>query len=104
MGTNESVNKDELNDSFPDDYIVINTKEDFIEDNKINYDKLIERRGNGIIVQSQIIDGRIEKQVFKKKNLLDKKSIERFERLEKERLERKEKERKERLERLKKKD
>ena len=50
MGICKSVNKDELNDSFPDDYIVINTKEDFIEDNKINYEKITERRGNGIIV------------------------------------------------------
>ena len=97
MGICKSVNKDELNDSFPDNYIVIQTKEDFTENNIINYEKITERLGNGIIVQSQIIDGRIEKQVFKKKNLLDKKSIERFERLEKERLERKEKERLERL-------
>ncbi len=100
MGICKSVNKDELNDSFPDDYIVIQTKKDFIVDNIINYEKLIERRGNGIIVQSQIIDGIIVKQVFKKKNLLDKKSLERFEKLEKERLERLKKERleKERIE------
>ena len=69
MGTNESVNKDELNDSFPDDYIVIKTKEDLIEDNKINFEKLIERRGDGIIIQSQIISGRIVKQIFKKKSI-----------------------------------
>ena len=102
MGICKSVNKDKLNDSFPNNYVVIKTKEDFIEDNIINYEKITERRGNGIIVQSQIYDGRIVKQVFKKKNLLDKESLEKFERIEKERLEkeRKEKERleKERLE------
>jgi hypothetical protein len=67
MGICKSVNKDKLNDSFPNNYIVIKTKEDFIEDNKINFEKLIERSGDGIIVQSHIINGRIVKQIFKKK-------------------------------------
>ena len=67
MGICKSVNKDKLNDSFPNNYVVIKTKEDFIEDNIINYEKITERRGNGIIVQTQINDGRIVEQVFKKK-------------------------------------
>ena len=67
MGISESDNKDQLNDSFP--YIVIKTKEDFIVDNIIKYEKITERFGDGIIVQSQIIDGRIVKQVFKKKSI-----------------------------------
>ncbi len=69
MGQCQSANKNKLNNSFPDDYLVIETEEYSLdnENYSIHFKSLIERLPDDTIIQTQIKDGKIKKQKFKEK-------------------------------------
>ena len=110
MGICRSANDKKLNSSIPPEYSLIDIEEYSINNNEINqiyFQSLTERLENNIILKTEIINGKISKQKFKKKTDLDFQiEKEKFHKKQKEKLikEREEKEKKEkkRLEILKK--
>ncbi len=107
MGKCQSQRKKiNLNNSFPGNYVLEENDEILLtecEDNRINFGRKTENFGNGIIIKTEINNGMIKRQKYRRKTdseLLEEK-IKREEKLKKEREEKERKER-ERLEKLKK--
>ena len=74
MGICRSANDKKLNSSIPPEYSLIDIEEYSINNNEINqiyFQSLTERLENNIILKTEIINGKISKQKFKKKTDLD---------------------------------
>ena len=70
MGICRSANDKKLNSSIPPEYSLIDIEEYSINNNEINqiyFQSLTERLENNIILKTEIINGKISKQKFKKK-------------------------------------
>ena len=78
MGKCQSVNKENLNNSFPGNYILIDTEEFPIDEkakNDIYFESLTERLAHDTIMKTQIENGKIIKQKFKRRNTYNEKLI-----------------------------